>query len=204
MTTEYLKKIYNTKLDFNKFLIIKLISENALHEFKDFGNRYVEELISLDILGYLTEDDKGVHTLTNKAKELLKSVEESDKIVQKQVNKYEQLHLKLQAELKKLTGKAQIKANGAYPFLCNATDLENKLSKVVKKYKLENWEIVERCLLNHIKKAYNQKFDKIQLIQYYISKDAASTLASDYEAFDEKEELTEKSKIEVKDSKNLF
>lgn len=187
MTIEYLKKIYEAKLDYNSFLTLKIIDNNALFQFKDFINSYIETITSLTILGYLVEDDKGVYSLTEKSKSLLKKVEEVQKSNEPNIkvyNKYEALHLKLQAELKKLTGKTQIKANGAYPFLCNACDLENKLSKVVKKYKLDNWEIIETCLINHIKKAYNQRFEKIQLIQYYISKDSTSTLASDYEAFD--------------------
>ena len=120
--------------------------------------------------------------LTPKGIEVLSVV---DSNVSSKVDNYEELHKKLQDRLVNLTGKKQVKANGSYTFLCNAIDLKSKLSKVIRKYKLNDFEKVTKLLLLHIDKSHRQKFDKVMLIQYYIEKNGVSTLASDYESFKE-------------------
>jgi len=109
------------------------------------------------------------------------------------VDNYEQLHKELQDRLFVLTGKKQVKANGSYTFLCNSIDLKSRLTRVITKYKLADWEKVKKLLLSHVEKAHNQKFDKVMLIQYYIEKNGNSNLASDYESFTEEKTTTFKS-----------
>lgn len=119
-------------------------------------------------------------------------------------NKWHELHKELQGELLKLTGKKQAKANGDYPFLCNEQDLQHKLSKVITKYKLTDWEKIKKLLILHVRKAHKQKFEKVFLLQYYVEKNGMSTLASDYENFLDKEEGVVKKEVILTNTKELF
>lgn len=124
--------------------------------------------------------------ITLKGKAILKEIEGN--VSKKVDNKYTLLHKTLQNELIRLTSKKQAKANGEYTFLCNEIDLHNKLSKCMTKYKLKDWEKIEKLLILHVNKAYKQNFNKVLLVQYYIEKNGMSTLASDYENYSEIEQ----------------
>lgn len=102
---------------------------------------------------------------------------------------YESLHRKLKQKLHTLTGKYQKMVQGKYAFLCNSIDMESKLSKVIKKYKLTDFNRIEVLLLRHVDKAWTAKFDKVSLIEYYIEKSGVSQLATDYSNFEEVEDV---------------
>jgi hypothetical protein len=137
--------------------------------------------IPLIAKGYLYTTGKPTAKGINLIEEVLANVSSK-------VDNYEELYKKLQDRLVSLTGKKQVKANGSYTYLCNSIDLKSKLSKVIRKYKLNDFEKVTKLLLLHIDKSHRQKFDKVMLIQYYIEKNNVSTLASDYESYKEQEQ----------------
>jgi hypothetical protein len=144
-------------------------------------------------------DTKG--NLTLKSKQLLAEIG-GDKIVSSKVdNKYEILHKKLQNELIALTDKKQKLLQGKYQFLPNEKDLSTRLAKIIKKYKLDDWERVEKLLIDYVYKCHKANFEYTQTIEYYIEKLNSSKLATDYFNDDVKEEVKQ---IEVKDTKNLF
>ena len=92
------------------------------------------------------------------------------------------LHEILQNKLEELIGKKQlrIEIKGAkYSFLCNAKDLTKKLITVCKAHKLTDLKKVENCLIAHVTRM------KAPLVEYYISKDGVSRLASDYADWEE-------------------
>ena len=62
-------------------------------------------------------------------------------------------------------------------------DFQSKLSKVVKKYELKDWNKLEKVLINYVVRAKKANFEMIQLLGYYIEKNNSSTLATDYENY---------------------
>lgn len=172
LTPEIIKKL-PIKVDSFVYLWLLSIGEEPAFD----------KSVELIIDGYILPGGK----ITKKGLDLITSLEEDSN------RNYEELHKELQDKLFKLTGKKQIKANGGYTFLCNSLDLKTKLSKVIIKYKLSDWEKVKKLLLLHIDKAYKQNFDKVMLMQYYIEKNNSSMLASDYDSFE----------IEFKEGKNF-
>lgn len=96
------------------------------------------------------------------------------------------LHKKLQDRIIELTGKKQKFLNIAgtkYPFLCNPQELEGKIEKVKKLYKLTDMNIIEKCLLRHCENGSPSIF-------YYILREKPtliSQLATDYNNFEEDE-----------------
>lgn len=93
---------------------------------------------------------------------------------------YESIYNNVKEALVKKCGKPQynIEIKGSkYPLMCNFIDFKNKLSKVIKKYKLEDINKVETILINHVNKLQSP------LLKYYIEKDNSSNLASDYECY---------------------
>ena len=109
---------------------------------------------------------------------------------------YESIYENVKGALVKKCGKPQynIDIKGSkYPLMCNFIDFKNKLSKVIKKYKLEDINKVETILINHVNKLQSP------LLKYYIEKDNSSNLASDYECYVEVKPVV--NKIETK---NLF
>lgn len=144
-------------------------------------------------------DAKG--NLTLKSKQLLAEIG-GDKVPSKVDNKYEILHKKLQQELISLTNKKQKLLQGKYQFLPNEKDLSTRLAKIIKKYKLDDWERVEKLLIDYIYKCHKANFEYTQTIEYYIEKLNSSKLATDYFNDDVKEEI--KQKEELTDTKDLF
>jgi len=183
MKIEELLDIYRANVDFNMFALLYIVKDQSNYLFPNLDYKELKEQ------GLVDFECK----ITKKGEEILnKCLKENEKVSNK-IDKYQELHKKLQDELIRLTNKSQVKANGGYTFLCNQVDLHNKLSKTIVKYKLKNWEKIEKLLILHINKAYKQNFDKVMLIQYYIEKNGNSTLASAYESYDVSKKIEEQS-----------
>ena len=109
---------------------------------------------------------------------------------------YEKIYNTVKEALVKKCGKPQynIDINGTkFPLMCSYVDFKNKLSKVIKKYKLEDIDKITNILIDHINKL------KTPLLKYYIEKDNTSSLAGDYECYVESKPIV--NKIETK---NIF
>ena len=121
-------------------------------------------------------------------------------------NKYELLHKKLQTELLTLTQKRQKNLQGKYPFLPNNKDLTTRLSKIIKKYKLDDWNRVEKLLIDYIYTCHKANWQFTPTLEYYIEKNSSSKLVTDYENFEEKEveKKLEKEELQPKEIKDLF
>lgn len=179
---------------FNVYVALKIVEDGSNYLFPN--NYFTEIYNNLKASGYIYSETQ----LTPKGKELLKEIS-GEKMSKKVDNFYTILHKKLQTELTTLTGKKQKMINGKYPFLCNSTDLEYKLSKVIKKYKLEDKNKIEKLLLRYVYNCHKANFEMTAIVEYYIDKNNFSKLATDYENFSEKEEVK---KEELKNTKDLF
>lgn len=189
-----LSKVASKFITVEQYIVLKIIEDGCLYLFPN--NLFAATIVGLKSSGYIYSETQ----LTPKGKELLKEISEN-KVSKKVDNFYTILHKKLQTELTTLTGKNQKMINGKYPFLCNAVDLEYKLSKVIKKYKLEDKNKIEKLLLRYVYNCYKANFEMVQLIEYYIDKNNFSKLATDYDNYTEKEEVK---KEELKNTKDLF
>lgn len=190
-----LSKIVNKDISIYTYVVLKVIDDGCLYLFpKDY---FKGEIVDLHVMGLIYSETQ----LTPKGKELLKEIS-GDKMSKKvDSDFYQQLHKKLQTELITLTGKKQKMINGKYPFLCNSTDLEYKLSKVIKKYKLEDKNKIEKLLLRYVYNCHKANFEMTAIVEYYIDKNNFSKLATDYENFSEKEEIKQE---ELKNTKEMF
>jgi len=180
---EEIKNALEKGLNPSKYIYLR-IKEDGLDYFcNDFLSK--EEETDLLTKGYIYPD----LSITIKARGILAeiAIKEPKSVSNKIDNKYEELHKKLQNKLIELTGSKQKTLNKKYSFLCNSQDLASKLSKVIKKYKLNNWNKVESLLLQHIINSYKANWEYVLLIEYYIEKNNSSKLATDYEGFEEKE-----------------
>ena len=95
----------------------------------------------------------------------------------------EKVHKRCKSEIFALTGTYQIRARvekKTYPFLPNVTDMAKKLGRVIEIYKLKDFEKIEECLINHIRRCNTAK-EWLPLMQYYILKDGLSQLVTDME-----------------------
>jgi len=180
ITLEELKKISEITT-FDVFIRLYILSK---------GGSYMFPSLSWDDLklgGYCNFQLE----LTKKGRELLESVQPSKKI---DTNFYKELHKKLQNELFILTGKKQKVIGGKYSFLCNAFDLEHKLSRLIKKHQITDLKRIEKLLLKYIHTCYKADFKMVQLLEYYIEKSGTSKLMTDFESFEEKDlDISEKS-----------
>lgn len=176
------KVIKETDLDGNEFIYLCFLSNGGNLSFLDGIRNKVE--LQLVLKGYLYSTGD----FTPKCEKLLKSLKNTEKPVE--TDRYVELHKKLQDKLVTLTGKKQVKVGGKFNFLPNSMDLKEKLEKVIKKYKLTDWNRIELLLLQYIELCNTKKFDTVQLMFYYILRekpDVSSNLATDYEGFIEKE-----------------
>lgn len=113
------------------------------------------------------------------------------------INPYNNIYEKCQQAMIDKYGKKQIMIDikgKKYPFMCNLIDFTTKLKKIVLKYKLDNWDKIEKCLIRFI----NDPKGAAQL-KYYIEKNNESQLATDYEMYeDEKiEEVKEQNRTNL-------
>jgi len=180
---ENIAKAVEKGLTIEEYIVLKVSEDGCSYLFKpDYPS--LQTLSNLVSNGYFNHKKE----ITSKGKALLQEIEGVKEEVSKKVdNKYEELHKKLQNKLIELTGSKQKTLNKKYSFLCNSQDLASKLSKVIKKYKLNNWNKVESLLLQHIINSYKANWEYVLLIEYYIEKNNSSKLATDYEGFEEKE-----------------
>lgn len=84
----------------------------------------------------------------------------------------EGLHKKLEDRILALTGKKQVRVDilgTKYSFLCGKEDLEARVKKVMKKYKLMEFQKIEDTLLSYIEKAFKSG-RWTPLMHYYIIK----------------------------------
>lgn len=82
------------------------------------------------------------------------------------------LHQKLQNKLIELRGSPQVKGKiqgKAYPFLCNEKELQGKLERVCKLYKLNDVSAIENTLLSYIEQCHKAN-NFFPLLHYYILK----------------------------------
>jgi len=148
--------------------------------------------------GYLYS---GTWELTPRSKLLLKEIL-GDTLVKEKTDRYSELHKKLQDKLVELTSKKQKVLQGKYSYLPNVADFTTKLSKVVKKYKLDDWEKLSLCLIRYVEQCHKQDWKYCTLLGYYIEKSGLSQLATDYDNYEEKD--TKEVKTEPEDIKDLF
>lgn len=107
---------------------------------------------------------------------------------------YDDIYNKVKEALIKKCGKPQfnIDIHGTkYPLMCNSVDFKTKLSKVIKKYKLEDINKITNILIDHVIKL------KAPLLKYYIEKDNNSSLAGDYENYISKEPIVNTQSFEI-------
>ena len=189
------------------FLLLNIYYNQEEEFLKD--NSYNRKFQNLRELGFLALNNK----LTLEGKNLIEfEIGKSDFLKKEETvkekipeNYFDNLHTKLQDKLYNLTGKKQNMLQGKYAFLCNKSDLQKRLTKVIKDYKLKDLDKIEKILLNYVTKCVATRFDKVHLIQYFIVKDGNSILATIYENYEENEV---KDSIEdspqPKSIKNLF
>lgn len=100
-----------------------------------------------------------------------------------------ELHKKCQKKLTDLTGKKQVRGKihmKEYPFMPGIQDFTKNLYKVIVTYKLDDWNVIEKCILGYIEKC-NKAQNWFPTLYYYISKNNKSELVSDVENYDETE-----------------
>jgi hypothetical protein len=187
------KVVYNTDISILDYLILLNVYYHSEQEFlKD--ERFKGHFAYLQSLGYLSLNNK----LTLEGKNLIEFEIGIPKYESKVDSDYfVELHKKLQTRLFELTGKKQSMLQGKYAFLCNSKDLQNKLTKVITKYGLKDLNRIEKILLNYVNKCVKARFDKVQLIEYFIMKDNISALATAYENY---EDIEVDNKIETTES----
>lgn len=187
------KVVYDTELSIMDYLILFNVYYKSEEEFlKD--ERFRGHFTYLQQLGYLGLNNK----LTLEGKNLIEfEIGIPSYEVKVTTDFYVELHKKLQDRLLELTGKKQQMLQGKYAFLCNAKDLQNKLTKVITKYGLKDLNRIEKVLLNYVNKCVKARFDKVQLIEYFIMKDNISSLAT---AYDNYEDIEVENKIETTES----
>lgn len=187
------KVVYDTEISIMDYLILLNVYYSTEKQFIE-DQRYKGHFAYLQSLEYLSLNNK----LTLKGKNLIEYEIGLPKFEGKLDSEYfSELHKKLQQKLFELTGKKQQMLQGKYAFLCNAKDLQNKLLKAMKNYDLKDLVKIEKILLNYVSKCVKARFDKVQLVEYFILKDNVSALATQYENY---EDLIEDTKIETTDS----
>lgn len=182
MKIEELLNIYRANVDFNMFALLYIAKDQSNYLFSNLDYKELKEQ------GLVDFECK----ITKKGEEILNKCLKEDEKVSNKIDKYQELHKKLQNKLIELTGSKQKTLNKKYSFLCNSQDLAFKLSKVIKKYKLNDWNKIESLLLQHIYNSYKANWEYVLLIEYYIEKNNSSKLATDYENFEAKKIETKK------------
>jgi hypothetical protein len=182
MKIEELLNIYRANVDFSMFALLYIAKDQSSYLFPNLDYKELKEQ------GLVDFECK----ITKKGEEILNKCLKKDEKVSNKIDKYQELHKKLQNKLIELTGSKQKTLNKKYSFLCNSQDLASKLSKVIKKYKLDNWDKIENLLLQHIINSYKANWEYVLLIEYYIEKNNSSKLATDYENFEAKKIETKK------------
>ncbi len=198
METSRIENVIKSGISFDDYCILKLADKYNIFDYKDKINQLVSKVADLRIRGYL--DGQEIPEITLKAQEVLLKIENSDNSYNIKYD-FVTLHKKLQDILFKHTNKKQKLVQGKYQFLPNSTDLKTRLLSCIKKYKLTNFKKIENLLIEHTKKAIKANFEYTKTIEYFISKNNNSDLATAY--FSE-EEVKEEKKEELTNIKDLF
>lgn len=201
METSKIENIIKSEITFDDYCILKLADKYNIFDYKDKINHLIPKVTDLRIRGYLSMEE--VPEITLKAQEALLKIENSGS---NNNIKYDfvTLHKKLQDVLFKYTNKKQKLIQGKYQFLPNSTDLKTRLLSCIKKYKLTNFKKIENLLIEHTKKAIKANFEYTKTIEYYISKNNNSDLATAYFSDDVIENNSNvEIKIETKSTFNL-
>lgn len=170
---ESIKKAISKGISVEAYVFLAIINDGCLHLFTE--NTFASVAKQLEMNGMCTENE-----ITEKGRKLLEEIEGN---ASNKVDIYVSLHIKLQNKLVELTGKKQKVIQNKYSFLPNLRDFTQKLSKVIKKYKLSDWNKLEILLLQHIEKCYKANFEYAILLEYYIEKNNSSRLVTDYDNF---------------------
>jgi len=198
MNSEIIKNIIDSPLSFDDYTVLRAIRDNETYLYPKFNQKFKDTIERLQFEGYLDYSTSlnrdsfkakhEIHTtfILQKGRNILNQIEAKE-VKEKEVvvNRCEDLYQRIQNKLISLTGKKNPKANGEYYFLPSKQDFCSELEKCIKKYNLKDFDKVSKCLLNYTQLAYNQKFNYIQLLKYFISKNNKSTLAEQYENFEE-------------------
>lgn len=189
LTIENYEKILNEGLILDHYFLLCNI-----HEGKEVAkSKRIDGFINLlTRKGYIIE---GI--LTEKAMQVIEIPEETQLSVSTTTTQSKQIDFaawviqvynKCQAKIKELVGtkqvRAQIKGGKSYPFLCNATDLANVLTRVITRYKLKDFDAIEKCMVGHIERCKREK-DWFPLMKYYILKDGQSMLVTELDSVGE-------------------
>ena len=190
-----IKKILNSPITILDYLILEHIANNTAQEHiqdEDLIKIHINKLKEKD---YISNNNK----LTIKSKELLDQLQKEDI----NTNFYSNLHKNLQEKMISITGKKQKMLQGKYAFLPNEKDLKLRLQKVIKEYKLNDLQKIEKVLLLYVEKCNKARFEYTPTIEYYILKEKSSRLATDY--LNDLEEVEEiKEQINPQEIKQLF
>lgn len=177
MKYQTVKSIIKNNVDVLDYVILSNISNNVEWDFSD--SDFSENISRLRDNKYISLNNK----LTIEGKQFLLSLEREVL----STDYYSNLHKKLQDKLFELTGKKQKMLMGKYYFLCGKEDLRYKLEGVIKKYKLEDKNKIEDILVKYVERCHKAGWDKVHLIEYYISKYNTSKLVTDYENYEEQQ-----------------
>ena len=178
LNSEKIAKFIAKGISIEGYIVINLVKSGE-----------TEYLTTIDTTRYIFDGFLNTsEQLTPKAKKLIEELEGIDwnnkaKENLKELTAYQQLYVVLQNKLAELTGKKQKLIGGKYYFMPSYIDFQSKLSKVVKKYELKDWNKLEKVLINYVVRAKKSNFEMIQLLGYYIEKNNSSTLATDYENY---------------------
>lgn len=152
--------------------------------------------------GYIEDDlltEKGNNLLLNHTNIIEKSdhitpyIEKNISTIKESFNYFQwtlNLHKKCEEKLVFLTGKKQVrdKINGkSYSFLPNILDLRNTLSRVIKIYKLNDYDKIEKTILMYINKCFRAK-QWFPILGYYIMKNSLSSMVTDMQNLEELED----------------
>lgn len=99
------------------------------------------------------------------------------------------LHKKLRDKIIVSTGKNQVKAmveGKGYPFLPNSTDLGKVILRVIKSYKLTDFDKIEKTLLAYVDRCIKQN-KWTPLLNYYVMKNDASLMVTEMENLGDEE-----------------
>ena len=179
MKYQLIKRILNSPITILDYLILEQIANNTAQEYIQDEGLMKVHVNSLKEKDYISNNNK----LTIKSKELL------DQLQKEEINAnfYSNLHRNLQEKMISLTGKKQKMLQGKYAFLPNEKDLKLRLQKVIKEYKLNDLQKIEKVLILYIEKCNKARFEYTSTVEYYILKDKSSRLATDYDNYNEEE-----------------
>jgi hypothetical protein len=183
---ELYEKLLNNSLSLDHFFVLKSLYYNEELP----KNKRVQGFLNLLIKrGYIEDGiltEIAIDLVQEFTPEVTTSIEVEEK-KEKQVTEFSawvrDVRLKCQDRIFKLKGTKQVRdriKGKAYSFLPNETDLAKNLLKVIKLYRITDYQLVERKLLEYIEQC-NRDNNWFPILYYYIFKDGKSQLVTDME-----------------------